>query len=140
MDSCQANVFTKMLKEVSEYVEWEYDQGGDVQSSIENLKMPTIPLPLDPYEKMASKGEIWLCEKAIDLVTKGQALHSKRTRRNCSLCYGTRASKDRLTKLTILRNQKVGKTIVTLLFHLSSKMIDQGGSRSSVIWCVSLLH
>ena len=70
MDSCQANVFTKMLKEVSEYVEWEFDQGGDVQSIIENLKMSTIPLPLDPNEKMASKGEIWLWEKAIDLVTK----------------------------------------------------------------------
>ena len=29
MDSCQANIFTEMLKEVSEYVGQEYDQGGD---------------------------------------------------------------------------------------------------------------
>ena len=47
---------------------------GEMPDQLSNLKMPTIPLPLDPDEKAASKGEIHFWEKTIDWVAKQQTL------------------------------------------------------------------
>ena len=50
--------------------------------------MPTIPLPLDPDEKTASKVEIRLWKKAIILVVRQQALLEGNNKKLFSLLWG----------------------------------------------------
>jgi hypothetical protein len=46
-DSRQADIYSKTVKEIAEYVGREYKFGNDVQLAIENLTVPTLTIPED---------------------------------------------------------------------------------------------
>eukprot|EP00978_Attheya_sp_CCMP212_P045374 scaffold343757_cov24-Attheya_sp.AAC.1 len=44
-DSRQSNMYTRMTKEIAEYVGLNYRNGGDVRLAVEMLNIPTLAMP-----------------------------------------------------------------------------------------------
>ena len=72
-DSHQADIYTKMTKDIAGYVATSLKNGNDVQTAIETLTVPTMKLPNDlPANTSAAQKRHW--EKRIDEISKKEMI------------------------------------------------------------------
>ena len=64
-NSRQADIFTKMTKEIAEYVGRTYKYGNDTKLVVENLTMPIFTEPADP-PSTPTKTQTRIWEKKVD--------------------------------------------------------------------------
>jgi hypothetical protein len=68
-DACQADVYTKMVKEIATYISSTYKYGADAKITMETLAHPTLNKPMDPHAE-ASQMQCCIWEKRVNEFVK----------------------------------------------------------------------